>query len=420
MEILLTPDQIRIASDRALVQAVCAGRRWGKSTLAAAWLTERAVNKPRSNNAYCSLSYARSIRMADMMWTALRRHGWARRAQFPPRLIAPSGSVVQFRSVDRPQNLLGEGLDALVLDEVEHVPRAVWEEILAPMLADTRGRALLVGTPMPATWWESLHRRGMAGDPHIRSWLFPTRTGLRFQDVAGREQLAALRATLDDATWRREFECEWVAGSDAVFGAWVDRIVEHAAPPQGPQAGWTYCAGLDIGRVRDNTVLVVAGWPAGGGAGRVVYVREWPLGMEHRIMAAQAADEVRRWGATCVLDATGGTPRGQRESYCQVYEAAIPGTRPVVWGTLNKAEMISALKLGIEQSAFTIPACYATLIRQLRLYRYVVHALTNSIGYAAPPGEHDDHVAALAMAYLCHRRNWAAPRTGLPLSVLGR
>jgi hypothetical protein len=414
----LTPAQIEICRDPHRVKIAICGRRWGKGCMDAAWLTEGAYLYPHSTSMYASLSYARAITARDMMYRELRGVGWRRISQFPPRLVAPNGSVVQFRSVDRPEKLLGEGIRRLVLDEICAIPERVWTEVTAPMLADTQGHALLTGTPVAGTWPERLFNRGRAGDPHIAAWCYPTRTGIRFQGSEGQRSLAELVATLDENTVRREFNCEWVAGSDAVFGSWVEACIAPDAPPTAPQHGWTYYAGLDIGRVRDQTTLVVVGWPPDGGPGLVCECHAWPLGLAHEVMALQANERIRRWRALCILDATGNVARGTKESYVALYEKAIPGTRPVVWGTNNKAEMISALKLGIERRALRIPAQFAALLRELRLYRYLVHTATNSIGYSAPAGEHDDHVAGLAMAYLGYRRNWGHPVDPRALNAL--
>jgi hypothetical protein len=48
----------------------------------------------------------------------------------------PSGGSIAFKSADSPDNLRGEGLDYLIVDEADFIKAEVWEQILRPSLSD--------------------------------------------------------------------------------------------------------------------------------------------------------------------------------------------------------------------------------------------------------------------------------------------
>jgi len=49
---------------------------------------------------------------------------------------------------ENPHPLRGIGLDAAVLDEVAQMPRTAWTSVIRPALADKRGKAVFIGTPL--------------------------------------------------------------------------------------------------------------------------------------------------------------------------------------------------------------------------------------------------------------------------------
>lgn len=416
MKLAVTRDQARVLSSRKPFVCLAAGRRWGKSICGAHFLAKGAWENPGSTSWYVSLSYARALKMKRIMESsrAFRQCIAHSYAQFPPRLLLTNGAEICFRSCDRPDNLLGDGLAFLNVDEVSRIPEIVWKQTLLPMLADTSGRALLTSTYNGKDFFYEMVRRGLAGDAGIDAFEFPTRTGLKFQGAEGAARLARLRSEFDEDTWRQEFECVPLAVSDAVFGRWVDRIV--CALRQLPRRQAATCVSIDLGRVVDHTVMVTVqpmetnGRPGGVGPSAVwivVDVQEFPLGMEHAEIAARCAEHVGKFAnPAVVLDSTGGASGGREESFVRYYRERLPGLRPITWNATNKSLMVGAAKLMIEQKRIFVPAEFRTTVDQLKIYRYKRHEFSNWITYGAPEGQHDDHTAAFIQAAFAIEQDW--------------
>ena len=62
------------------------------------------------------------------------------------------GSVVEGKSADKPESLVGEGLDLLILDEAAKIKKKTWEMYLRPPLSDRKGSALFITTPQGFNW----------------------------------------------------------------------------------------------------------------------------------------------------------------------------------------------------------------------------------------------------------------------------
>jgi hypothetical protein len=420
MKLAVTSAQATILSSVAAITGLAAGRRWGKSITQSFWLTKMAEENPGGTCWYISLSYARAMKQMRVM---MKSRGFMRLvkrvcSQFPPRFEMWNGSEICFRSLDRPDNLLGDGLVAIALDEAARVPEVIWKQYLLPMLADTGGRALVVSTYNGKDWFHDLIQRGLSGqDRNLRAFQYPTSSGLKFQGPAGHERLARLREQFDEATWNQEFECVPMAMSDAVFGMWVNRaIVER--PARCMRAART-CVSIDLGRTVDPTVMLTV-QPDSAESWAVSHVREFPLGVDHAIIAQQCAEHVAQFDDPCViLDATGGASGGREESFVRFYRDRLPGLRPITWNAQNKAQMVGSLRLLLEQKRFLIPAEFQTTIDQMKCYRYKRAEMSNWVTYGAPSGQHDDHVAAAMMAAKAIDENWIPAGGGMGLgSVL--
>lgn len=123
-----------------------------------------------------------------------------------------NGSRFVFRSANKHDNLRGEGVDYLVVDEAAFIVEAAWNSSLRPMLADTRGSALLISTFQGENWFYDLYERGQdEAFPDWGSYRYKTKDN-PFIDP---EEIEEARRT----TPRAEFEQEWEANPLIYVGA---------------------------------------------------------------------------------------------------------------------------------------------------------------------------------------------------------
>src|ERR1043165_2541835 len=112
--------QAQIAAHPARFRIVCAGRRWGKSRLAA-MLSLKTALEQQGRCWWVAPSYAQS----SMAWRELK----ALADQMPGRIVRedvrrialPGGGEITMKSADAPEALRGEGLDLVVLDEAAYI-----------------------------------------------------------------------------------------------------------------------------------------------------------------------------------------------------------------------------------------------------------------------------------------------------------
>jgi hypothetical protein len=114
-------------------------------------------------------------------------------------------SELRARSADRPDGLLGEALDFLIVDEAASVKDGVWAECLPPRLIDCSGWALLISTPRGPNWFYCEFDRA-ENDPAYERW--QTRT-IENPHVKP-ELIEAERSRLTSDQFAQQFEAQFI------------------------------------------------------------------------------------------------------------------------------------------------------------------------------------------------------------------
>ncbi len=157
-------------SSRRFTIAVC-GRRWGK-TLAAAREAGFAALKPGARIFVVAPYHALCSRVFEQVWNDLvvaLRMPVAAKSRSDMMIELAWGARIEGKTAERPDGLVGEGLDLVVFDEAAKARAGVWERYLAPSLMDKRGRALFITTPEGMNWLYSLFMQGK--DSGESNWL---------------------------------------------------------------------------------------------------------------------------------------------------------------------------------------------------------------------------------------------------------
>lgn len=239
------------ATERFLT--MCAGRRFGKTKIAAAMV----LRKCRREN--------------KMVWWVAPTYKIVKRGyaevlrQLPPELLtkpAPpetafdagravvlrfkTGSRMEFYSAERPEGMLGEGVDFAVLDEAAIMQEHIWNQIVRPTLADRQGGALFISTPRGRNWFYKMFQRGQ--DPlqtNYASWRFPSMAN----PFIPAEEWEEMESELPRAVYEQEILAEFISNAAAVF-----RIPDTGVVPiQNPKGH--VVLGVDLAKHHDFTVL---------------------------------------------------------------------------------------------------------------------------------------------------------------------
>jgi phage terminase large subunit-like protein len=113
----------------------------------------------------------------------------------------------------------GVSLKFLVLDEYADMKPAVFDQILRPALADQRGSALFIGTPMGRNHFYELFKQAELGDdPTLESWHFTSYDN----PLLAEEEIEAAKKTMSSFAFRQEFMASFEAqGSELFKEEWI-------------------------------------------------------------------------------------------------------------------------------------------------------------------------------------------------------
>lgn len=132
----------------------------------------------------------------------------------------PWGSRVEVRSADRPENLVGEGLDAVIMSEAAKHTRDTWDRFIRPALTDHRGSATFSTTPEGQNWIYQLWKQGRNPDePDFESWQFPSWDN-PYVYPGGRNDPEILLAerTTPAEIFKQEYGADFTSFSGKIYG----------------------------------------------------------------------------------------------------------------------------------------------------------------------------------------------------------
>ncbi len=373
-----------IRDSDARFRVLACGRRWGKSRLASALMTETALWR-----GVCWI-VAPSYATGNPLFDDLRRLA----NQIPgcevnrsERLIRyPSGGTCQVKSADDPALLRGVSLDLCVFDEAGYIPKLeeLFLEVIRPALADRRGKAIFCSTPNGKNYFYALYQMGL--DPlqtDWASWQLPTASN---PYIDGKE-IESARGQLSERQFSQEFLAEF-ADSGSVF-----RNIRESAtaqPQPGPLDGHSYTAGVDWGRSGDYTVVTIYDTVT-----HCVAFLDRFTGLPFDVQLNRVAAALERWQpwvTVCELNSFG------QALFESLQKRELP-TRLIGFTTSNqsKGALVDSFALALERRAITL-LNDPLLIGELQAYQAET-TVTGLIRYGAPVGQHDDCVMSLLLAY---------------------
>jgi hypothetical protein len=395
-----------------------AGRRCGKTDgikKRIKWRTQ----KPGFTYMYITPLFAQGLEVyQEIVNDSTYKHQIKRKRERPfPHYTLHNGSRVKFKSFQRANGIRSTGEDEICLDESQDpvVTEYDVQTIVLPMLGDKRGSLVMAGQFRGHDWRYSQYwlrgQREIDGKPNpayhpkFKSWRIPSSSGYVFQGEEGRAELDLQRSITPRAVWDQEWDCIPTANANAVFLPQQIDAVIGGTQRLSPEPGRRYIAGLDLGRLIDQSAFVVLDIDSGD----VVYAEKLPQRMEHAEQARRIGQLARMFNCCVVVDVTGGATGGQAtaDTWVQYYRQQIPDMREFIWSRSNKEKIIAQLALEIEQRRIRIPAEHIELLKELRAYEYTYER--GYYSYSAPKNLHDDYVSSLAMAVWGKKSGWAAP-----------
>ena len=219
LDVQLHPAQLEIFNSTARFKVVSAGRRFGKSRLAAWILIIKALQSESKDVFYIGPTFQQA---KDIMWNMLKEllHGTdliesTHENTATMKLI--NGRRISLKGSDRPDTLRGVGLAYVVLDEYASMKVEVWEQIIRPTLSDVKGGALFIGTPAGKNHFYDLFQSAEKDD----DWEAFQYTSIDNPLIDPKEVEVAKR-TMSTQAFRQEFEASFVSFTGGVFkNEWI-------------------------------------------------------------------------------------------------------------------------------------------------------------------------------------------------------
>ncbi|MHC4601360.1 MAG: phage terminase large subunit family protein [Planctomycetota bacterium] len=388
----LHPGQIEVDECDARFIWLACGRRWGKTTYGIdlclrtglqggfAWWV--APDYPRSRPGWRELR-----RMANQIPGA--------KVNKADRTVElPGGGWIEVRSADRPESLVGEGLDLLIMDEAALIQERAWEESLWPALGDREGRALFIFSPKGRNWaWRRWHTAREGDDPEGAAFVFPTSSNPHFP----RKSWEAIRRAhaegrMADRVFRQEWLAEFIEDTGGVFRrvreAADAELQDKAVKGENGVDGHEYVIGADWAKHSDFNVFTVVDLNT-----KSVVAIDRSNHIDYTLQVKRLKALSDRFKPLEIIAET----NAMGEPIIEQLRLLDLPVRGFTTSNASKTEAIEALSLAFETGDIHIPADEG-LIAELQAFEGTP-LQSGRTRYSAPAGMHDDRVDSLWLAW---------------------
>jgi len=242
LKVELLPWQQSVLEAQERFKVVAAGRRCGKSRLAAWMLILNALQAEKGHVFYVAPTQGQA---RDIMWGVLLELAHpivsgSHVNNMQIKLI--NGATISLKGADRPDTMRGVSLKFLVMDEYADMKPQVWEEVLRPALADQKGGCLFIGTPKGRNHFYELYKYAeLEGDETYKAWHFTSYDN----PLLDPEEINTAKKSMSGYAFRQEFMASFEAlGSEIFKEDWVQFSKEE------PEDGDFYIA-IDLAGFAD-------------------------------------------------------------------------------------------------------------------------------------------------------------------------
>lgn len=215
--------QLSIFDDAARYKVVAAGRRFGKSHLAAVTMLLKAMEDENSAGYDVTSKEVYYIaptfeQAKKIMWPKLKELGRMAKEggiiestiENTAVMTLVNGRRISIKGADRPDSLRGIGLAYVVLDEYAFMKPDVWSMIIRPALADVEGEALFIGTPDGKNHFFEIFEYAKKHTPIWKAWQFDSLSNPTLNPNEIKQAIESSHMTA--AAARQEFGASFSAG----------------------------------------------------------------------------------------------------------------------------------------------------------------------------------------------------------------
>ncbi len=384
------PNQWKVIKNPHKEKILCCGRRWGKSQLAAYEIAYQALQPNQRIWVVAPNYYLTNIvfdQVIQFMYKLVPSDGIKLRTKPFPEMKLNNGTIIEGRSADAKEGLLGRSTNLVVIDEAARVDENIWSQYIKPTTHEHNGRVIYISTPIGINWFydkfldlkksKSAYSFSSLDNPYFPS---PSMT-----EEERQEEWNTIQRTTPEVKFRQEYKSEFLTEGGLVFRG-IHDIIDDTL--EDPIPGASYIVGVDIARHEDFTALCVMD----RAKKKVVYLDRFRE-MEFHYQREKILGLAKKYNnAKIIIDSTGMGDSVASELKRHAFVEEYP-----LYSQKAKQQLIDKLIIFISEKVIKIPQNEA-LINELLRYEVKTSQRDNMYKYSAPKGEHDDLVIALALA----------------------
>lgn len=405
----LYPKQLAAIFEPKRYSFIEASTKAGKTSACIIWIIEQALTGKEGWNYWWIAPVSLQAYIAfDRCRRALGND--CRAFLSPYRIAMPNGTIIWFKSGDKPDSLYGEDVYAAVVDEASRLKEGAWFAVRTTLTA-TRGPVRVIGNVRGRSgWFYKLARRAEQGDPVMAYHKIIAYDAVQ-AGILNAEEIEDAKRIYPEHVFKELYLAEASEDGGNPFG--FEAIRRCTVPTM--WNGIPAVFGIDLAKSVDWTVVI--GMTR---EGYVCYFERW----QHVPWEDTYNRIIRAIGRTpTLIDCTGigdpiletlqrrtgghvGSEHNQVEGY--------------MFSSRAKQQLMEGLASTIQSGGVTFPAGPITM--ELEQFTYEMRGKEGrftGVSYTAPSGFHDDCVMALALAEM-HRHKAQAPMvipTGLVAAI---
>jgi hypothetical protein len=178
------------------------------------------------------------------------------------RIQMPWNTVIEVKTAEKQDGLVGEGLDHAIMSESALHYMSTWQQFIEPALADKQGSADFPSTPRGSNWYKGLYQLGRDPNmPDYESWRFPSWKNTKvfpggfdpgcpnilmplrkhFQGSSGKQcscnnEMVRIFNQVSEHYWAQEYAAEFTSREGKIYKNWNEQemVIDYEYNPSWP------------------------------------------------------------------------------------------------------------------------------------------------------------------------------------------
>jgi hypothetical protein len=293
-------------------------------------------------------------------------------------IVTPKKATIWFKSAEKPDNLYGEDVHAVVFDEFTRAREEAWFALRSTLTA-TKGKCKFIGNVRGKNnWGYRLGVKARSGEPGYKHFKLTAYDAVE-AGILSLDEVEQAKRDLPDKAFRQLYLGDALDEDANPFG---HEFIKSAIRPLSKNP--TQCYGVDLAKSHDWTVVI--GLDQNG---QVTEFQRWQSDWGQT--TRRIAEIIKHKPA--YIDSTGvGNP------IVEQITRQCPKAEGFVFTSTSKQQIMEGLANSIQKGELYI---LSDMVDELESFEFVYSK--GGVKYSAPDGMHDDIVCALALAN--HKRS---------------